>query len=334
MKDQPSMAYNARQYVAVSSRSKFRSHRSTRTPFRRRFQSAVRRNRRRKIHHRRRPRPACRRESLGGNGSRRRKPRRRRSHLRSRSPRRTRALRTRRRRREVIIRREISSDERNRVYINNQPSTVSALRELAPCLLDIHGQHEQQTLAGQCQPTWSHRCLCRSTALASKVRDAFVYDPGCRERTGRTCRRTRPQSRTAGSSRFQHDEIQKADPKPGETEQVRQRLDVLSNAGKLWMPPLADTRSFTNPKLRALDSCSNPTSRFATPLSTTRGSSRSLNKPEAARISIQDIAYAFATMPIRSTPIPRNLNVFSRGLPNSNDCNGNTDRTCWNTFRR
>src|SRR5205809_5236221 len=26
---------------------------------------------------------------------------------------------------EVIVRREISSDERNRVYINNQPSTVS-----------------------------------------------------------------------------------------------------------------------------------------------------------------------------------------------------------------
>src|SRR5437762_11632387 len=33
---------------------------------------------------------------------------------------------------EVIVRREISADERNRVYINNQPSTVSALRELAP----------------------------------------------------------------------------------------------------------------------------------------------------------------------------------------------------------
>src|SRR5262245_46360235 len=47
---------------------------------------------------------------------------------------------------ELIIRREISSDERNRVYVNNQPTTVSSLRELAPSLLDIHGQHEQQTL--------------------------------------------------------------------------------------------------------------------------------------------------------------------------------------------
>src|ERR1051326_8868526 len=47
---------------------------------------------------------------------------------------------------EVVIRREISADERNRVYINNQPSTVSTLRQIAPVLLDIHGQHEQQTL--------------------------------------------------------------------------------------------------------------------------------------------------------------------------------------------
>src|SRR5262249_35779372 len=47
---------------------------------------------------------------------------------------------------DVIIKREISSDDRNRVYINNQPTTVSALKELAPSLLDIHGQHEQQTL--------------------------------------------------------------------------------------------------------------------------------------------------------------------------------------------
>src|SRR5216110_2389251 len=47
---------------------------------------------------------------------------------------------------EVIIKREISNDGRNRVYINNQPSSLAALKELAPSLLDIHGQHEQQTL--------------------------------------------------------------------------------------------------------------------------------------------------------------------------------------------
>src|SRR5262250_655056 len=72
---------------------------------------------------------------------------------------------------EVIIRREISNDERNRVYINNQPSTVSALREVAPCLLDIHGQHEQQTLLDSANQLALIDTFADAEPLATKVRD-------------------------------------------------------------------------------------------------------------------------------------------------------------------
>src|SRR3954468_14111234 len=72
---------------------------------------------------------------------------------------------------EVIVRREISSDERNRVYINNQPSTVSALRELAPALLDIHGQHEQQTLLDSSNQLALIDAFADSTDLVGKVRN-------------------------------------------------------------------------------------------------------------------------------------------------------------------
>src|SRR5438094_5940353 len=75
---------------------------------------------------------------------------------------------------EVIIRREISSDERNRVYINNQPTTVSALRQLAPSLLDIHGQHEQQTLLDHSSQLALIDAFADSIALASKVRELFT----------------------------------------------------------------------------------------------------------------------------------------------------------------
>src|SRR5438093_8887792 len=75
---------------------------------------------------------------------------------------------------EVIVRREISSDERNRVYINNQLSTVSALRELAASLLDIHGQHEQQTLLDNPSQLALIDAFADSTRLAAKVRDLFL----------------------------------------------------------------------------------------------------------------------------------------------------------------
>src|SRR5262249_47049929 len=134
---------------------------------------------------------------------------------------------------EVIIRREISSDERNRVYINNQPTTVSALRELAPLLLDIHGQHEQQSLLDHSSQLALIDDFADSTALASNVRELFTAaeqaETELAEITAEHARKVERLDLLA----FQHDEIQKADPKPDETESTRQRLSVLSNAGKL-----------------------------------------------------------------------------------------------------
>src|SRR5580658_8368457 len=43
---------------------------------------------------------------------------------------------------EIILRREILSNGKARVFINNQPATVSALRQLAPELALVHAQSE------------------------------------------------------------------------------------------------------------------------------------------------------------------------------------------------
>ena len=47
---------------------------------------------------------------------------------------------------EIIIRRELSTSGRNKIFINNQLATQALLRELRPFLVDIHGQGDQQTL--------------------------------------------------------------------------------------------------------------------------------------------------------------------------------------------
>ncbi|MFL6228064.1 MAG: DNA repair protein RecN [Pyrinomonadaceae bacterium] len=47
---------------------------------------------------------------------------------------------------ELVIRRELSTGGRGKVFVNNRISTLSLLRELRPFLVDIHGQGEQQTL--------------------------------------------------------------------------------------------------------------------------------------------------------------------------------------------
>ena len=47
---------------------------------------------------------------------------------------------------QCILRRVISRDGRSRAYINGQPTTLNNLRDLGEMLIDIHSQHEHQSL--------------------------------------------------------------------------------------------------------------------------------------------------------------------------------------------
>ena len=47
---------------------------------------------------------------------------------------------------ELILRREISLKGTNRCFINDTPGTLSLLKEIGNLLVDLHGQHEHQSL--------------------------------------------------------------------------------------------------------------------------------------------------------------------------------------------
>src|SRR5580700_1689101 len=47
---------------------------------------------------------------------------------------------------ELLIEREILAGGKSRAFIGSRPAAVTLLREIAPLLGDIHGQHEQQRL--------------------------------------------------------------------------------------------------------------------------------------------------------------------------------------------
>ena len=46
----------------------------------------------------------------------------------------------------VVIRREVSAEGRSRAWVNGSPTTLTALAELGAALVDLHGQHETQSL--------------------------------------------------------------------------------------------------------------------------------------------------------------------------------------------
>ena len=208
---------------------------------------------------------------------------------------------------EVIIRREISNDGRNRVFVNNQPSTVSALRELAPSLLDIHGQHDQQTLIESSSQLDLVDVFAGATDLAARVQqlDASIQRTEA-ELAELVAEHARKVERL-DLLRFQCDEIQKANPRPGETETAHQQLAVLSHATKLLDAATrgyeqlyesdASVSSVLSQTERALRDASQYDKRLE-PLAA---------QAESARIQIQDLASGLRDYAARIEANPQEL---------------------------
>ena len=208
---------------------------------------------------------------------------------------------------EVIIKREISSDGKNRVYINNQPSTLSALKELSPLLLDIHGQHEQQTLLDPASQLTLIDAFAGAEDLAAKVRLLDGQLQQTRSRlTELDADRVRKLERLDLLT-FQRDEIQKTNPKGGETDVARERLAVLLHANKLLeaatrgYEALYDSETSVSAVLAQTQRTLKDAAQYDKRLESLAGQS------ELARIQIQEVAHGLRDYASRVEADPQEL---------------------------
>ena len=134
---------------------------------------------------------------------------------------------------EVLIRREVSSSGRSRSFVNGDLATATALRDLSQRLVEIHGQHEHQTLL---EPL-SHLPLLDSYAELAAAADRVTV-------SWRDLRQLRDQlerSRMDGREKaarleliaFQLGEIEKVRPVSGEDEELAATKHMLANAERV-----------------------------------------------------------------------------------------------------
>lgn len=133
----------------------------------------------------------------------------------------------------LIVRREIAAGGRGRAWVNGSASTVTLLAELGGHLVDLHGQHEHQSLL---QPRRQRELLdayAGATALADDVRDAHAQLQDSRARLRDLQTRTRETEQRADFLRFQLEEIDRAKVKPDEEEELERDATRLSHASEL-----------------------------------------------------------------------------------------------------
>jgi DNA repair protein RecN (Recombination protein N) len=134
---------------------------------------------------------------------------------------------------ELIIRRELSTTGRNRVYINDQLVTASLLKRLAPYLVDIHGQGEQFSLFDPA----SHSSLLDEFANNEKLLEQtskrfHAYSAVLDELT--TLRKDEAEKlQLTDILNFQVAELTRANLRAGEAEELEEEKRRLSNVEKL-----------------------------------------------------------------------------------------------------
>ncbi|MBP7147162.1 MAG: DNA repair protein RecN [Acidobacteria bacterium] len=134
---------------------------------------------------------------------------------------------------ELLVRREVGSDGRSRGFINGATATIAMLRDLLSGLVEMHGQHEPQTLL---QPDLHRAILDRFGGHDELLADVRRESTAIREidaRLAELAERARVRESRIDLLRFRLGEFDSVCPRAGEEQQLRAERDRLRHAEEL-----------------------------------------------------------------------------------------------------
>jgi DNA repair protein RecN (Recombination protein N) len=133
----------------------------------------------------------------------------------------------------VVVRREVSTEGRSRAWVDGSPTTAAVLGELGGLLVDLHGQHETQSLL---HPEAQRNILdafAHAEAERTAVAEAHKLVSTLKDEESSLAARRDEVRRRADYLRHVVDEIDGARIKAGEDETLQVEARRLSQAGAL-----------------------------------------------------------------------------------------------------
>lgn len=134
---------------------------------------------------------------------------------------------------EVILARRVRRDGKGAAYVNDQPAAVATLKRLGEVLVDVHGQRDSQSLL---QPGYQLLLLDafgRLDDLRAAYRDAAGAVRELRRRRTALLAERHQRQRELALVRFEREELDAADLKPGELTALTQERERLLHAQSL-----------------------------------------------------------------------------------------------------
>jgi DNA repair protein RecN (Recombination protein N) len=133
----------------------------------------------------------------------------------------------------VLIRREISSAGRSRIFVNSNLTNLSFLKSIGDTLGDIHGQQDQRSLLDlSTHLEWLDDFGGNGTLLGA-VEDCYRSFQATARQIKSMESNEQERLRRIDVLQFQIEEIRNVDPKPDEKEELESERSLLANREKL-----------------------------------------------------------------------------------------------------
>jgi len=133
----------------------------------------------------------------------------------------------------LILRREVRADGSSRCFVNDRPVTLKTLKDLGDCLVDLHGQHDHQSLLNVSEHVNYLDGYGKLSSLAREVEYLFNEMVKIRKKIDELELKIENLNRDRELFTFQINEIEKANISPGEDSELSNEIKRLSRAVEL-----------------------------------------------------------------------------------------------------
>src|SRR6266566_3588945 len=133
----------------------------------------------------------------------------------------------------LVLKREVLREGKSRAWVNGSPTTIGVLAEIGALLVDLHGQHETQSLLRPDAQRDMLDAFAGADVERAAVRDAHERWQGLVERERALLAKQDEVRRKADYLRHVVQEIERAAPKHGEDEQLEIDAKRLAHADEL-----------------------------------------------------------------------------------------------------
>jgi DNA repair protein RecN (Recombination protein N) len=213
-----------------------------------------------------------------------------------------------------LLRRVLEASGRSRAYINGRPATLQQLKELGEMLVDIHGQHEHQSLTRSLAQRQLLDAYAGAQALARETADAWRHWQDLRSQRTEWERNAQALEEERERLRWQRQELERLAFSAEEWETLQADHKRLAHAASLLETVEYALEALSEGEAAALAIVDGVLGKLRTAIEYDPGLKEALEVLEPAQIQIQEAVYGLRHYRNRIDLDPRRLQEAEQRL--------------------